>query len=74
VRRAWRVYLTVKVRYGGYQLPTISLRQGCPSWGGIWRKPAANFRSEEHEYHQAQVVGQVCNTKRNPINWADTTV
>jgi len=31
VRRAWRVYLTVQVRYGGYQLPTISLRQGCPS-------------------------------------------
>jgi hypothetical protein len=25
VRRAWRVYLTVQVRYGGYQLPTISL-------------------------------------------------
>jgi len=31
VRRAWRVYLTVQFRYGGYQLPTISLRQGCPS-------------------------------------------
>jgi hypothetical protein len=31
VRRAWRVYLTVQVRYGGYQLPTISSRQGCPS-------------------------------------------
>jgi len=51
VRQAWRVYLTVQVRYGGYQLPTISLRQGCPSRGGIWRKPAANFRSEEHEHH-----------------------
>ena len=48
VRQAWRVYLTVQVRYGGYQLPTISFRQGCPLWGGIWRKPAANFRSEEH--------------------------
>jgi len=35
VRRAWRVYLTVEVRYGGYQLPTISLRQGCPPRGGI---------------------------------------
>ena len=34
VRRAWRVYLTVEVRYGGYQSPTISLRQGCPSGGG----------------------------------------
>jgi len=25
VRRSWRVYLTVEVRYGGYQLPRVSI-------------------------------------------------
>ncbi len=35
-------------------------------------KLAANFRSEEHEHHQAHVLGQVCNTKQNPKNRADT--
>jgi len=28
-------HLTVQVRYGGWQLPTISQEQGCPSRGGI---------------------------------------
>jgi len=32
-------------------VPTVSLRQGCPSWGGIWRKSAAKLRSEVHELH-----------------------
>jgi hypothetical protein len=27
--------LAVKVRYRGWQLPTISQAQGCPSQGGI---------------------------------------
>jgi len=30
--------LAVKVRYGGWQLPTISQAQGCPRRRGIWRK------------------------------------
>jgi len=29
----------VKVRYGGWQLPTVSQAQGCPSWGGICWSP-----------------------------------
>jgi len=28
---------------------TTSRRQGCPSWGGIWRKPKAKSRSDEQE-------------------------
>jgi len=32
-------------------VPTVSLRQGCPPWGGIWRKSAAKLRSEVHELH-----------------------
>ena len=45
----------------------VSLRQGCPPWGGIWRKPAANLRPEEHE-PQARLLtsGWACPSKRNP--------
>jgi len=30
---------------------TISLRQGCPSRGGIWRKSEAKPWPEEYELH-----------------------
>lgn len=47
-----------------------------PLWGLLVAKQAGGkfdyvdfqSRSEEYEHHQAQVVGQVCHTKRNPIN------
>jgi len=38
-------------------VPTVSLRQGCPLWGGIWRKSAAKLRSEEHESHIRHMPG-----------------
>ena len=39
----------------GLIVPTVSLRQGCPSWDGIWRKSAAKLRSEEHEPHTRHI-------------------
>ena len=46
---------------------SVSRRQGCPSWGGIWRKSEAKSRSEEYELHtRLTKVGWVCNTKQSP--------
>jgi len=44
-----------------------SLRQGCPSRGGIWRKPAANFRPEEHESHEASGSWMSLQCKAKPM-------
>jgi len=45
----------------------VSLMQGCPRWRGIWRKQAANLRSEEHELHiRLGIIGWVCETKQSP--------
>jgi len=33
------INLAVKVRYGRWDMRTISWRQGCPWRRGIWRKP-----------------------------------
>ena len=51
----------------GLVVGTTSQRQGCPSWGGIWRKSEAKSWSEEHELHiRLYKVGRVCYTKRSP--------
>ena len=51
----------------GLVVGTTSQGQGCPSWGGIWRKSEAKSRYEEHELHtRLTKVGQVCNTKQSP--------
>jgi len=43
---------------------TVSQRQGCPPWGGIWKKSEAKLRSEEHELHKRQrTTGQVGRSK-----------
>ena len=58
--------LTVKVGVG-LVVGTTSQGQGCPSWGGIWRKSKANSRSEEHElYIRFAKDGRVCKTKQSP--------
>ena len=45
----------------------IAEQQGCPSWGGIWRKPTAKSRSEGHELHMRLTRnGRVCITKQSP--------
>jgi len=83
VRRALRVYLTVQVRYGVSVERCQPLVQGKgvqrevePAYGQVGLKEAGGkfdyvdfqFRSEKHEDHQAQVVGQVCKTKQNSRN------
>ena len=51
----------------GLVVETTSQGQGCPSWGGIWRKSEAKSRYEEHELHTRLIkVGWVCNTKQSP--------
>ena len=51
----------------GLVVGTTSQWQGCPSWGGIWRKPKANSRSEGHElYTRLTKDGRVCKTKQSP--------
>ena len=59
---------------------TVSQRQGCPSWDGIWRKSEAKPRSDEQKlYRRRAWNGRVSKTKRSPIlpefqgvNTADT--
>jgi len=34
---------------------SVSLRQGCPPRGGIWRKSAAKSRSDEQEADKRQI-------------------
>jgi hypothetical protein len=33
---------------------SVSQRQGCPPWGGIWRKPEAKSRADEQKPHIRQ--------------------
>ncbi len=37
----------------------IAEHQGCPSWGGIWRKVEANLWSDEQKSHQATVKDKI---------------
>ena len=58
--------LAVKVRYGGLVVGTISQGQGCPSRGGIGRKPEAKSRPDEQESHTGLAWGgRVCHSKRS---------
>ena len=51
----------------GLVVGNTSQGQGCPSWGGIWRKSEAKSWSEEHELHtRLTKVGRVCNTTQSP--------
>ena len=34
-----------------FTVGSISQGQGCPPWGGIWRKQAANIRAYEQKLH-----------------------
>lgn len=43
------VIFRVRVPSGGWRAPTVSQRQGCPSQGGIQRKPEAKARVKVHE-------------------------
>jgi len=41
-------------------VPTVSLRQGCPWWRGIWRKSAAKLWSEVHKlYLRLNLVDEI---------------
>ena len=52
----------------GLAVGTVSSRQGCPPWGGIWRKPAAKSRTDGQKlYIRLNWNGWVCKSKRSPI-------
>ncbi len=60
--------LGVEVPCGGWQYQPLAERQGCPSRGGIRRKPEAKSRPDEQNISsEAGASGRACNTKRSPI-------
>ena len=66
MRPAWA--LSIRWKSGMVKVAVaISLSQGCPSWGEIWRKAAANLWPEGHELElRLTTVGWVCKTRQNP--------
>jgi len=63
VRPAWA--LSIRWKSGMVKVAVaISLSQGCPPWGGIWRKAAANLRPEGYELQlRLATVGRVCKAR-----------
>ena len=67
VRPAWAITWRWKSATG-LAVGTVSKGQGCPPWGGIWRKPNANPWSDEQKPHIRHLWdGRACITKQSPI-------
>ena len=54
---------------------SVSQRQGCPPWDGIWRKPEAKPWPDEQKSHiRLTWDGWLCKTRRNPMLHESHTV
>ena len=74
VRPAWVITWWWKSTTG-FAVGTVSEWQGCPPWGGIWRKSDANTRTDGQKSHIRLVGdGRACSTKWSPILHESLTV